>query len=196
MKLGFLLLSILLFTLAQYSFATNSPMLLKKSTVISKATTLPLSSNATSQIKKAKSINDQWIEEMSNRLSKWIPDELLRKRLLQTVKHEATISNLDPQLVLSVITVESRFNKYAVSSVGAIGLMQIMPFWLKQKKSPSNDLFDINTNIHLGCSILREYLDRENGNLYYALGRYNGSRGQEKYPMLVLNNYSKYWKIT
>lgn len=195
MKLRFLLLSILLFTVAQYSFATNTPMF-KESTVALNTTTLPLSSNATSQIKKARSMDDQWVEEMSNRLSKWMPDEILRKRLLQIVKHEATISNLDPQLVLSVITVESRFNKYAVSSVGAIGLMQIMPFWLKQKKPPSNDLFDINTNIHLGCSILREYLDRENGNLYYALGRYNGSRGQEKYPSLVLNNYSKYWKIT
>lgn len=193
MKLKFLLLSILLFTLAQYSFATNTPMF-KESTIISKTTTLSVSSNATSQIKKARSMDDEWVEEMSNRLSKWVPDEILRKRLLQTVKHEAAISNLDPQLVLSVITVESRFNKYAVSSAGAIGLMQIMPFWLKQKNHPSHDLFDINTNIHLGCSILREYLDRENGDLYYALGRYNGSRGQKKYPSLVLNNYNRYWK--
>ncbi len=190
MKLKYHILILLFFTLVQYCFADKAAegySSLSKNDSVMKI-------KPSTQLVQTKSSDDLWIEEMSNRLSKWIPDALIRKRVLTTVLHEATINNLDPQLVLSVITVESQFNKYAVSNAGAIGLMQIMPFWLKEKNHLNRDLFDINTNIHLGCSILREYLDREHGNLYYALGRYNGSRGQDKYPSLVLKNYSKYWK--
>lgn len=139
--------------------------------------------------------NSAWAIEMSNRLSKWLSDETIRKHILDTIQYEASLNNLDPQLVLSIITVESKFNKYAVSHAGAIGLMQIMPFWLKEKKHPNNNLFDIDTNIHLGCIILREYLNKEQGNLFYALGRYNGSRGKSQYPELILDTYNKYWQL-
>ncbi|MBP9742570.1 MAG: transglycosylase SLT domain-containing protein [Burkholderiales bacterium] len=135
-----------------------------------------------------------WVNEMSNRLQKWIPNELIRKRILMITKYEAERSGLDPQLVLSVITVESKFNKYAISKAGAVGFMQVMPFWIKEIGVKNQNLLDTQTNIRYGCTILKHYIELEHGNIYYALGRYNGSRGKNTYPALVLNAYQKYWQ--
>jgi soluble lytic murein transglycosylase-like protein len=128
----------------------------------------------------------KWLLAMSDRLAKRIPDEKSRVELLKTVHYEATRAGLDPQLVLGVVHVESGFKKYAVSKAGARGLMQVMPFWVELIGRKDDNLFHLRTNIRYGCVILRHYLDLEKGNLYRALGRYNGSLGQPGYPNLVL----------
>ncbi len=135
-----------------------------------------------------------WINDMSQRMKKWVPNQLVRERLLGIIQYEAVRSGLDPQLVLSIITVESRFNKYAISEAGALGFMQVMPFWPKKIGTGGQNLLDTQTNIRYGCTILKYYLDMEHGNLYNALGRYNGSRGNSKYPTLVLSAYHQYWQ--
>ena len=128
----------------------------------------------------------RWLLSMSDRLAKRIPDEKFRVELLKTVHYEATRAGLDPQLVLGVLHVESGFKKYAVSKAGARGLMQVMPFWVDLIGRKDDNLFHLRTNIRYGCVILRHYLDLEKGNLYRALGRYNGSLGNPDYPNLVL----------
>jgi len=128
----------------------------------------------------------KWLLAMSDRLAKRVPDEKARVELLKTVHYEATRAGLDPQLVLGVVHVESGFKKYAVSKAGARGLMQVMPFWVELIGRKDDNLFHLRTNIRYGCVILRHYLDLEKGNLYRALGRYNGSLGQPDYPNLVL----------
>ncbi|WP_262967315.1 lytic transglycosylase domain-containing protein [Methylobacter psychrophilus] len=109
----------------------------------------------------------------------------LRHELLRTIYYEAKRSGLDPDLVLAIIRVESNFRKYAISSVGARGYMQIMVFWADIVGEQSSDLFNIKTNLRLGCAILRSYLDKENGNVNRALARYNGSLGKNDYPNLI-----------
>jgi soluble lytic murein transglycosylase-like protein len=137
---------------------------------------------------------DAWLKDMSNRLSKWLKDdEYLKTGYLTMIQYEAARADLDPQIVLSLITVESRFNNFAVSSAGAIGLMQIMPFWQFQIGTTEQNLFDVQTNLRYGCTILRYYLQRENGNLDRALARYNGSIGKTWYPALVKQAYDSYW---
>ncbi|WP_035851626.1 lytic transglycosylase domain-containing protein [Deefgea rivuli] len=128
---------------------------------------------------------EAWLSEMSERLKKRIPDEFVRRKLLTAVHYEATRAGLDPQLVMGLIHVESGFNRYAVSVVGARGLMQVMPFWQRSIGSPEHNLFDMNTGLRYGCTILRHYLDIENGDYFRALGRYNGSLGKAEYPNLV-----------
>jgi soluble lytic murein transglycosylase-like protein len=128
----------------------------------------------------------RWLLAMSDRLARRIPDERFRVELLKTVHYEATRAGLDPQLVLGVLHVESGFKKYAVSKAGARGLMQVMPFWVGLIGRQEDNLFHLRTNIRYGCVILRHYLDLEKGDLYRALGRYNGSLGQPDYPNLVL----------
>ena len=128
----------------------------------------------------------RWLLDMSDRLAKRIPDAKYRIELLKTVHYEATRAGLDPQLVLGIIHVESGFKKYAVSKVGARGLMQVMPFWIELIGEKDDNLFHLRTNIRYGCVILRHYLDIEKGDLYRALGRYNGSLGKPDYPNLVL----------
>jgi soluble lytic murein transglycosylase-like protein len=128
----------------------------------------------------------RWLLEMSERLAKRIPDAKYRIELLKTVHYEATRAGLDPQLVLGIIHVESGFKKYAVSTAGARGLMQVMPFWIGLIGVGDHNLFHLRTNIRYGCVILRHYLDIEKGDLYRALGRYNGSLGKPEYPNLVL----------
>lgn len=134
-----------------------------------------------------------WLNEMSRRLEKRIPDTNYREDLLRTVHYEATRAGLDPQMVLGLIHVESGFKKYAVSSVGARGFMQIMPFWVKSIGDKDHNLFQLRTNLRYGCTILRHYLDIERGDLYRALGRYNGSLGKPQYPNLVLGAWRKNW---
>jgi soluble lytic murein transglycosylase-like protein len=134
-----------------------------------------------------------WLGEMSKRLEKRIPNRDYRIDLLRSVHYEATRAGLDPQLVLGLIQVESAFRKYAVSSVGARGYMQVMPFWIKVIGRPEDSLFDLRTNLRYGCTILRHYLDIEKGDLYRALGRYNGSLGKPEYPNLVRAAWQNHW---
>ncbi len=135
----------------------------------------------------------EWLNAMSPRLEKRMPDRAAREDFLVTVHYEAKRAGLDPQLVLGLIQVESNFRKYAVSSAGARGYMQVMPFWTKLIGGGEQNLFHLRTNLRYGCVILRHYLDRESGNLFRALGRYNGSLGQPEYPTLVLNAWRTHW---
>jgi soluble lytic murein transglycosylase-like protein len=137
-----------------------------------------------------------WLADMSSRLASKIPDWPTRRDFLVTVQYEASRAGLDPQLVLGVIQHESNFRKYAVSSAQARGYMQVMPFWVRQIGEPDHDLFNLRTNLRYGCTILRYYLDRENGDLYRALGRYNGSLGRAEYPNAVLAAMRRYWAWT
>ncbi len=137
-----------------------------------------------------------WLSEMSRRLEKRITDRESRLEFLRAVHYEATRAGLDPQLVLGLIQVESGFKKYAVSSVGARGFMQVMPFWIKVIGRNDDNLFHLRTNLRYGCTILRHYLDIEQGDLYRALGRYNGSLGQAEYPNLVRGAWHKQWMYT
>lgn len=136
----------------------------------------------------------KWIFEMSNRLQKRIPDRKDRINLLKTVQWEATRAGLDPQLVLSVMQVESGFRKYAVSRAGARGYLQVMPFWTQVFRRPRDDLFKLRINLRYGCVILRYYLDLEKGDFFRALGRYNGSLGQAEYPNAVNAMWQGPWK--
>lgn len=138
---------------------------------------------------------DFWLNEMSRRLQKRLPDTEFRSDFLKTVHYEATRAGLDPELVLGLIEVESNFNKYAVSSAGARGYMQVMPFWVKEIGAAEHNLFHLRINLRYGCTILRHYLDTEKGDLYRALGRYNGSLGEPKYPNLVRAAWQKNWTL-
>lgn len=137
-----------------------------------------------------------WLSEMSRRLEKRIPDRENRLEYLRAIHYEATRAGLDPQLVLGLIQVESGFKKYAVSSAGARGLMQVMPFWIKVIGRSDDNLFHLRTNLRYGCTILRHYLDIEQGDLYRALGRYNGSLGRPEYPNLVRSAWHNQWLYT
>jgi soluble lytic murein transglycosylase-like protein len=133
-----------------------------------------------------------WIATMSGRLASRMPDALGRDEFLATVHYEATRAGLDPTLVLGVIHHESNFRKYAISSADARGFMQVMPFWVRLIGAPGQNLFQLRTNLRYGCTILRHYLDMEQGDLYRALGRYNGSLGQPEYPMAVMSAMKLY----
>lgn len=134
-----------------------------------------------------------WLTEMSRRLEKRIPAREYRIELLRSIHYEATRAGLDPQMVLGLIQVESGFRKYAVSTAGARGYMQVMPFWRKVIGQPTDNLFHLRTNLRYGCVILRHYLDIEKGDLFRALGRYNGSLGRPEYPNMVLAAWQKHW---
>jgi soluble lytic murein transglycosylase-like protein len=137
----------------------------------------------------------QWFDAMSARLKRRLPDDQVRTEFLESAWYEATRAGLDPGLVLGLVQVESAYRKYAVSIVGARGYMQVMPFWTKViGDSNRRALFDMQTNLRYGCSILRMYIDMEGGNLYLALGRYNGSRGRPEYPNAVLAAW-KNWEF-
>ncbi|MDH5573052.1 MAG: lytic transglycosylase domain-containing protein, partial [Gammaproteobacteria bacterium] len=135
-----------------------------------------------------------WLVDMSARLKSRIPDTNNRLHILKNIHYEATRANLFPELVLAVIDVESNFNRYAISKAGAMGLMQIMPFWLKEIGKPGDNLFNIKTNLRMGCTILRYYLDKEKGDLTQALARYNGSKGSYKYTNKVFRFLDNRWR--
>ena len=139
---------------------------------------------------------EAWLNTMSERLKKRLPDAQYRQDFLTSVHYEATRAGLDPQMVLGLIQVESGFKKYAVSNVGARGYMQVMPFWVTSIGTPEQNLFHLRLNLRYGCTILRHYLDRERGNVFRALGRYNGSLGKAAYPNLVLGAWRKNWSYT
>ncbi|MBY4897429.1 lytic transglycosylase domain-containing protein [Cupriavidus sp. AU9028] len=134
-----------------------------------------------------------WRDEMARRLERRIPEPQLRLELVETVHYEARRAGLEPSLVLGLIQVESNFRKYAISPVGARGLMQVMPFWTRTiGDGDTRKLFHLQGNLRYGCTILRHYLDRENGDLFLALGRYNGSRGRAEYPNAVLAAWQRW----
>ncbi|MFA5915394.1 MAG: transglycosylase SLT domain-containing protein [Burkholderiales bacterium] len=135
-----------------------------------------------------------WLIAMSRRLDMRIRDYKTRIAFLKSVHYEASRAGLDPQLVLGLIQVESGFKKYAVSRAGARGFMQVMPFWVKLIGAKGDDLFDMRKNIRYGCVILRHYLDLEKGDLYRALGRYNGSLGKPAYPRAVEAAWKHRWR--
>ena len=137
-----------------------------------------------------------WLADMSSRLASKMPDWPTRRDFLISVQYEATRAGLDPQLVLGLIQHESNFRKYAVSNAGARGFMQVMPFWVRQIGNGGHDLFTLRTNLRYGCTILRYYLEIEQGDLYRALGRYNGSLGRGEYPNAVLASMNRYWRWT
>mgnify|MGYP001066597181 CR=1 FL=1 len=131
----------------------------------------------------------RWLGEMSERLKKKIPGHQERIEFLQTAWYESKRAGLEVSLVLGLVQVESNFRKFAVSSAGARGLMQVMPFWTRViGDGDSSTLFRMQTNLRFGCVILRHYLDREAGDLFMTLGRYNGSRGRAPYPNAVFAN--------
>ncbi|MDY6956541.1 MAG: lytic transglycosylase domain-containing protein [Pseudomonadota bacterium] len=136
-----------------------------------------------------------WLTDMSGRLERRIPDPVQRVALLRYVHREATRAQLSPELVLAVIEVESNFDPYAISSAGALGLMQVMPFWLHEIGRPADNLFHIPTNLRFGCTILKHYLDKERGNLSRALARYNGSLGRDFYPNRVMSALDRRWLV-
>ncbi len=135
-----------------------------------------------------------WLASMSDRLPRrWKPDYQTRIEFLKTVRYEAGRAGLDPQLVLGLIEVESYFRRYSVSYAGARGYMQVMPFWADAiGDGDASKLFDMRTNLRYGCNILRHYIDLERGDLYLALGRYNGSRGRPEYPNAVMRAMQKW----
>jgi soluble lytic murein transglycosylase-like protein len=134
-----------------------------------------------------------WLTDMSNRMVRRVEDLDERMRILKLVHYEARRANLEPELVLALINVESNFDRFAISSAGARGLMQIMPFWLDEIGRPGDNLFDIATNLRFGCTILNLYLKREQGNVHKALARYNGSVGKHWYPQRVFKALRTTW---
>ena len=134
-----------------------------------------------------------WLTDMSRRLERQVKDPEERIKILKLVHFEANRVDLAPELVLAVIETESNFDRYAISVAGALGLMQIMPFWLDEIGRPEDNLLHIHTNLRYGCTILKFYLDKENGDLRRALGRYNGSLGRRKYPNKVIDKLTSKW---
>ncbi|MCH8551164.1 MAG: transglycosylase SLT domain-containing protein [Natronospirillum sp.] len=130
-----------------------------------------------------------WMVDMSARIERFMPDERERMEFLRLMHREARRADLDPQLVLAVIHVESLFDRFALSHAGARGIMQVMPFWKNEIGRPDDNLFDLETNLRYGTTILAYYLDMENGDEVGGLGRYNGSYGQTWYPERVFNAY-------
>ncbi|WJW76152.1 lytic transglycosylase domain-containing protein [Thiohalobacter sp. IOR34] len=189
----------------------HSPFLLRL--LLALAMVLPATADAASQarpdaalrdllaqaITRAESFEDRfeaevWLADMARRLQPWegIPAGE-RLEILRIVHQEASRAGLPPELVLSLIEVESNFDRFAISSAGARGLMQVMPFWLEELGRPDDDLFQVRTNIRYGCTILKLYLERENGDLRRALARYNGSSGQLWYPQRVFSALNRRW---
>lgn len=134
-----------------------------------------------------------WLADMSARLRRTLPNEQYRMDLLKQIHAEATRAGLRPELVLAVIQVESNFDQFAISVAGARGLMQVMPFWIKEIGHPGDNLFKTEVNLRYGTTILKYYLDMENGDLWRALARYNGSLGQTKYPRRVISTLRTRW---
>ena len=134
-----------------------------------------------------------WLTDMSSRLEDLLPEKKERLSLLKNVHREATRAKLHPELVLALIHVESHFDRFAISSAGAQGLMQVMPFWLDEIGHPADNLVDLKTNLRMGCTILKYYLNKENGDLVKGLARYNGSTGQRVYSDKVLDVLRSHW---
>ena len=137
-----------------------------------------------------------WLSYQSRNLQTKLPNEALRRDWLRLVHYESTRFDLDPDLVLALIEIESGFNRFAVSQVGASGLMQVMPFWKDLIGNSGDSLFDVRTNLRYGCIILRHYLDTERNDLARGLARYNGSLGDPSYPNLVLGKWQEKYRFS
>lgn len=135
-----------------------------------------------------------WFTAMEPRLKRIVSNTDERTEILEQVQCEAKRLKIPPALVMAVIDVESQFNRWAVSSAGAVGLMQVMPFWPRKLGMENSQLVKIPHNIHIGCTILKYYLEREKGNYTKALARYNGSPGRRNYPDKVLMRLSDHWQ--
>jgi len=136
-----------------------------------------------------------WLLDMSSRLTRYIKNEQERLRFLTLVHREASRAGLQPELVLAVIQIESAFDRFAISRVGAQGYMQVMPFWKNEIGRPDDNLMNAETNLRYGCTILKHYLDREKGDFIRGLARYNGSLGRTKYPEKVLLAWERHWFV-
>ena len=152
----------------------------------------------TEAINSSESFDDRfhaevWLLDMSNRLQRFIKDEKTRLAMLKQIHHEASRSDLQPELVLALIEVESHFDTYAISKSGAQGIMQIMPFWLNEIGRPDDNLIDMKTNLRMGCTILKYYMNMEKNDLHKALARYNGSAGSKVYSNKVLKALQNNW---
>lgn len=179
-----------------YGLLVAAPSILSASTI--QAPSDELRALLKKAIVEADSFSDRfeaevWLLDMSNRLVKKIPDDEKRLQLLKHIHYESTRAKLHPELVIAVIEVESNFERFAISTAGALGLMQVMPFWLKEIGRPGDNLFDIRTNLRLGCTILRYYLDKEKGDLTRALSRYNGSLYGTKYSNKIYKALGRRW---
>ena len=135
-----------------------------------------------------------WLLDMSTRLKDYIKDPQKRLSFLKRVHYEARRVDLPPELLLAVIHIESRFDQFAISKAGARGYMQVMPFWLKEIGHPDDNLFDTRTNLRMGSTILRYYMDKEKGNLTHALARYNGNINSYRYTSKVFRVLDKHWR--
>ena len=135
-----------------------------------------------------------WLVQKSNVLKRFVKDDNERFQILKEVHHAAKRAGVPPEFVLAVIQIESHFDRFALSSAGAQGMMQVMPFWKKEIGREDDNLMDLKTNLKYGCTILKHYLDREKGDWKYALARYNGSYGKYWYPEKVLVAWQKYWR--
>jgi len=152
----------------------------------------------TDAINSSESFDDRfhaevWLFDMSNRLQRYVKDEKTRLTMLKQIHYEASRSELQPELVLALIEVESHFDSYAISKSGAQGMMQIMPFWLDEIGRPDDNLIDMKTNLRMGCTILKYYMKMENNDLHRALARYNGSAGSKVYSNKVLKALQDHW---
>jgi soluble lytic murein transglycosylase-like protein len=195
------------------SLAINTAMGVASALSLAALTSVPASANTVSKnasdpelrkllskaIEASNSFEDKfeaevWLVDMSQRMLPFIKNEKRRLSLLRHVHREATRVKLVPELVLAVIEVESRFDSYAISKSGAQGLMQVMPFWLKEIGHPDDNLIDIITNLRMGCTILKYYMDMEKNNLHNALARYNGSAGSRVYSNKVLDALRLNWR--
>ena len=137
-----------------------------------------------------------WLQTSDQRLARYVDDADERLKILENIWQRSHQHDLDPDLILALMHVESFFDRYAISRVGAQGLMQVMPFWRLEIGRPTDNLTHVDTNIRYGTAILAHYIDVSKGDLVEALGRYNGSKGKLKYPELVLSRYRKYWRST
>ncbi|WP_444921079.1 lytic transglycosylase domain-containing protein [Microbulbifer sp. CnH-101-G] len=135
-----------------------------------------------------------WLMSKSQPLARYIKDPKRRMHVLKAVHREATRAGLRPEIVLAVIQIESAFNPYAVSRVGAQGMMQVMPFWKKEIGRPDDNLIDMDTNLRYGCTILKHYIKKAKGNLANALAYYNGSYGRHTYSSKVLDAWASRWR--
>ncbi|WP_245929189.1 lytic transglycosylase domain-containing protein [Agarilytica rhodophyticola] len=135
-----------------------------------------------------------WLVQKSQVLQRFVKDHDERLNMLKEIHRAAKMVDIPPEFILAVIQIESRFDRYAVSSVGAQGMMQVMPFWKKEIGRESDNLMDLKTNLKYGCTILKHYLDRAKGDWKEALARYNGSYGKYWYPEKVLVAWQKYWR--
>jgi len=135
-----------------------------------------------------------WLTQKSSVLQRFVNDHDERLRILKEVHRAAKSADIPPEFVLAVIQIESHFNRFAISSAGAQGMMQVMPFWKREIGREADNLMELKTNLRYGCTILKHYLDREKGDWKHALARYNGSYGKYWYPEKVLVAWEKYWR--